>query len=69
MPKKQPNKYFRLAGAGMQMGITIYLFSMLGKWLDVQYPNDKHWYNSGFVLLGVFVSMYLLISQLNKIND
>lgn len=69
MPKKQPNKYFRLAGAGMQMGITIYLFSLLGKWLDSKYPNEGNWYTAGLVLFGVFASMYLLISQLNRIND
>jgi putative Ca2+/H+ antiporter (TMEM165/GDT1 family) len=69
MPKKQPNKYLILTGAGMQMGITIYLAAYLGKWLDGKYPNEKGWYTMGFVLFGVFASLYLLIKQVNRIND
>ena len=69
MPKKQPNKYLGLAGAGLQMGITIYLFSYLGKWLDAKYPNEKGWYTIGFVLFAVFTTMYLLIKQVNRLNE
>jgi len=69
MQKKQPNKFLILSGAGLQMGITIYLFSYLGKWLDVKYPNENDWFNKGFVLFAVFTSMYLLIKQVNKLND
>ena len=69
MQKKQPNKFLILSGAGLQMGITIYLFSYLGKWLDIKYPNENGWFNKGFVLFAVFTSMYLLIKQVNKLND
>ena len=34
-PKNQLNKYVRFSGIAFQMGLTIYLGSVLGKWLDV----------------------------------
>ena len=33
-PKKPLNKALQLSGAGLQMGLTIYLGFLLGKWLD-----------------------------------
>ena len=32
--KKSLNKAIHLSGAGLQMGVTIYLGFILGKWLD-----------------------------------
>ena len=43
-PKKQLKNAAILSGIGLQMGITIYLFVKLGKWLDVTYNNgEKLW--------------------------
>lgn len=68
-PKKQLNKYIRLSGAGLQMGITIYLASYLGKWLDVQYSNDNKIYTIVLTLLGVVLSFYSLLRQIKNINN
>lgn len=68
-PKKQLNKYIRLTGIGLQMGITIYLASYLGKWLDVKYSNDNNIYTIVLTLLGVALSFYSLLKQIKNINN
>ncbi len=67
-PKKPLNKYIRLTGVGLQMGITIYLFVYLGKWLDVKYPNENEIFTIIFTLLGIVVSFYSLLRQVKSIN-
>lgn len=61
-------RYAALAGIGFQMGAIIYVFSLIGKKLDNRYSSDKPWFTIGAVLLGVIVSGYSVISQLNRIN-
>ena len=68
-PKKQLNKYIRLTGIGLQMGITIYLASYLGKWLDVKYPNENNLYTIVLTLAGVAISFYSLLQQIKNINN
>lgn len=65
--KKPLNKALQLSGAGLQMGITIYLGFLLGKWLDVKF--NTAFLKQAVTLLAVFMSMYALIKQANKIND
>jgi len=67
-PKKQLNKYIRLTGIGLQMGITIYLASYFGKWLDVKYPNENNLYTIILTLAGVAISFYNLLQQIKNIN-
>lgn len=67
--KKPPNKFLALTSAGIQMGLTIYLAVYAGKKLDQSYPNEKGWFTIAFTILGVFISIYLLIKQVNKINE
>jgi membrane protease YdiL (CAAX protease family) len=66
--KKQLNKYIRLTGVGLQMGVTIYLFVYLGKWLDGKYPNENDLYTMFLTLLGIVVSFYSLLRQVKSIN-
>ncbi len=68
-PKKQLNKYIRLTGIGLQMGITIYLAAYLGKWLDVKYPNENNLYTIVLTLAGVAISFYSLLQQIKNINN
>ncbi|MCD6543919.1 MAG: AtpZ/AtpI family protein [Flavobacteriaceae bacterium] len=68
-PKKSLNKYIRLTGIGLQMGITIYLASYLGKWLDVKYPNDNNLYTIVLTLIGVGLSFYSLLKQVKNIQN
>ncbi|NQY06833.1 MAG: AtpZ/AtpI family protein [Flavobacteriaceae bacterium] len=68
-PNKQPNRYLILTGAAFQMGATIYLAAFCGKKLDQKFPNEQGWFTIGLTLLGVVVSMYLLLKQVNRLND
>ncbi|MCP4054019.1 MAG: AtpZ/AtpI family protein, partial [Mesoflavibacter sp.] len=39
-PKKQLKQLAALTGIAIQMGVTIYLFVLLGKWLDSKYTES-----------------------------
>lgn len=69
MPKKQLNKYVRFSGIAIQMGLTIYLGSLLGKWLDTKFPNDSELYTKIVTLLAVFGAMYSVIRQVSKLSN
>ena len=68
-PKKPLNKYIRLTGIGLQMGLTIYLAAYLGKWLDLKYPNENDIYTIILTLLGVVLSFYSLLKQIKNIDN
>ena len=67
-PKKQLKNAAILSGIGLQIGITIYLFVKLGKWLDVTYNNGEKLYIIIFTLAGVGISIFSLIKLLNRIK-
>jgi membrane protein DedA with SNARE-associated domain len=69
LKKKPLNKYVRFTGIAFQMGGTIYLGSLLGGWLDIQFPNENEMYTKIVTLLAVFASMYSVISQVIKITN
>lgn len=69
-PLKKENKALqnaaRLSGAGLQMGLTIYLGNLLGSWLDKKF--EFTFLETTVTLAAIFLSMYSLIRQVNKIN-
>ncbi|MGY8909205.1 MAG: AtpZ/AtpI family protein [Flavobacteriales bacterium] len=65
--KKPLNKAIQLSGAGLQMGLTIYLGFLLGEWLDVKFETT--YLEQTITLVAIFISIYLLIRQAKKIND
>lgn len=69
-PKPIKNKGLRnaakLSGIGLQMGLTIYLGNLLGAWLDTKY-DVAYWENT-CTLLAVFLSLYSVIIQANRLN-
>ncbi|WP_298779632.1 AtpZ/AtpI family protein [uncultured Polaribacter sp.] len=65
--KNSLNKALQLSGAGLQIGITIYLGFLLGKWLDTTFETS--FLKETVTLVAVFLSMYSLIKQANKLND
>ncbi|MFC2109097.1 AtpZ/AtpI family protein [Bacteroidota bacterium] len=70
LPKKKPlNKYIRLSGVGMQMGLTIYLASYFGKKLDLHYGMEKKVFTLGLILFAFIASLYSILAQLKKIQD
>ena len=67
-PKKRLNRYIVLTGIGLQMGITIYLFAYLGKWLDARY-TDANTYTIVCTLAGVALSFYSLLRQIKNLDN
>ena len=68
-PKEQLKKYLQLTGITFQMGITIYIFTYLGKILDEKYPQNIKLFTLILSILGVLVSLYIINNQLKKINS
>ncbi len=72
MSKQQPKKSLKnaaiLIGIAVQMGVIIYLFTLLGRWLDTTYNNGEKLYLIICTLAGVSVSLYLVVKQTNKIK-
>ncbi|MDA9213285.1 AtpZ/AtpI family protein [Flavobacteriaceae bacterium] len=54
-------------GLVTQMGVTIFCFASLGKYIDSSYNYDKT-FTISLTLFGVALSFYILIKQLKKIN-
>lgn len=67
-PKKQLKNAAILTGIGLQMGVTIYLFVLLGKWLDTNYNAGEKRYIIIMTLLGVAISLYAVLKQVNRIK-
>ena len=67
-PKKQLKNAAILMGIGVQMGVTIYLFVILGKWLDSNYNNGEKLFIIITTLLGVAISLYAVLKQINRIK-
>ena len=69
-PSKKPLKNaLILTGVAFQMGATIYLFVSLGKWLDRTYNHGDRAYIIVTTLIGVGISLYLTVKQLNRSNS
>ncbi|MFV9549528.1 AtpZ/AtpI family protein [Algibacter sp. PT7-4] len=67
--KKQFNPYIRFSSIAIQMGLTIYLGSKLGEWLDVKLDNENQLYYKIISLIAVFVAIYSVIKQVIKITN
>jgi F0F1-type ATP synthase assembly protein I len=67
-PKKQLKNVAVLSGIAFQMGITIYLFVMLGKWLDSKFNGGNKLFIIITTLLGVAISLYVVLKQVNRIK-
>ncbi len=69
LPKKKPlNKFVRLTGVGLQMGITIYLAAYFGKKIDAHYGFEKNYITLILILFGFIGSLVSLngATQKNK---
>ncbi|WP_318542380.1 AtpZ/AtpI family protein [Marixanthotalea marina] len=67
-PGKQLKNVAILTGIAAQMGVTIYLFVVLGKWLDNKFNQGDKLFIIISTLLGVAVSLYVVLKQVNRIN-
>ncbi|MFZ4671355.1 MAG: AtpZ/AtpI family protein [Flavobacterium sp.] len=67
--KKQRNKWLALINIPIQMGVIIFLFSSLGDWLDLKYPNKNNIFVKISTLVGVAIAFYNINRQLKEINN
>jgi F0F1-type ATP synthase assembly protein I len=67
-PKKPLKNVAVLSGIAIQMGVTIYLFVIFGKWLDTKYDPNSKLFLIIMTLLGVGISLYAVIKQVNRIK-
>ncbi|GGG92882.1 hypothetical protein GCM10011416_07380 [Polaribacter pacificus] len=67
--KKQLNKFVRLTGIGLQMGITIYVAAYVGKRIDAHYNFEKNYVTLVLILLAFVGTLVSLMAQLKKINE
>jgi F0F1-type ATP synthase assembly protein I len=66
--KQRAKNIIAYSSLGMQVAITVFLFAVVGRWLDNQYNLEKRWFTLVFVLAGVALSIYTVIRQLNQFN-
>ena len=67
--KKEFNPFIRFSSIALQMGLTIYLGSKLGAWLDVKFNNTNELYYKIVTLCAVFIAMYAVIKQVLTLTD
>lgn len=71
MPEENKNRGIKrwaiLSAIAIQMGVIIFLFVQLGKWLDANYSDGKTFLII-CTLSGVAISLYLVLKQTNRLN-
>ncbi len=65
---KQLKQIAALSGIAIQMGLTIYLFVVLGKWLDSKFNASGKAFLIICTLCGVAISLYAVLKQIKKLN-
>ena len=62
-------KFLKFSGIGFQLGITMYLASLLGEKIDTHYNFEKPWATLFLIVLALFIFVLNLIRQLKKLNN
>ena len=63
---KNNNRWIALSGIGIQMGLTIFLGNLLGKWLDSTF--ELTFLEPTITILAIFLSIFSVIRGVNKLN-
>ncbi|WP_456421798.1 AtpZ/AtpI family protein [Lutibacter sp.] len=67
--KEQLSKYLQLTSVVFQMGITIYLGTYFGKWLDNYFQTSNKTFLIITTMLALVVSIWNVLRQLKRINE
>jgi len=59
----------RFTTIALQMGLTIYLGSKLGEWLDVKFDNQNQLYYKIVTLCSVFIAIFAVIRQVINLTN
>lgn len=70
LPKsnKDTSKWLVFTTMPFQMAITIIVFYFIGNWADKKWMIPNDWGTKCLTLLGIFIAIYQIISQVNKLN-
>ena len=66
---KKPGNFIRFTTLAFQMIGAIGFFSWLGYYLDDKYNSNTPWWTIGLSLFGVFISLYVVIREVLKMNQ
>jgi ATP synthase protein I len=61
--------FIRFTSLAFQMIGAIGFFSWLGYYLDQKYKSKTPWWTIGLSLFGVFISLYVVIREVLKMNQ
>lgn len=67
--KKQTNKWLVFMNIPFQMGLIIFLGVIFGQWLDEKFKIEGSTLTIVFSLLAVFIALYNVIRQVNKMSN
>ncbi len=67
--KKQTNKWLVFMNIPFQMGLIIFLGVIFGQWLDEKFKIEGSILTIVFSLLAVFIALYNVIRQVNKMSN
>jgi ATP synthase protein I len=62
-------QWLAFIGISGQMGLTIFVFYKMGQWLESNYTLNRIDLEKTFTLLGVFLAIYTVISQVIHISN
>jgi ATP synthase protein I len=67
--RKTSGNFIRFTSLAFQMIGSIGFFSWLGYYLDKKYASKTPWWTIGLSLFGVFISLYVVIREVLKMNE
>ncbi len=67
--KRTFRKFLKFSGVGVQLGVTMYLSSLLGEKIDVYYQFQKPWGTLLLIIVSLIIFIWNLTRQLNKLNN
>lgn len=69
LPKnKETVKWLRFTGIAIQMGVVIWLGSVLGKYIDTKTEREDELWNKIITLIAVLLSMFSVIREVIKLG-
>jgi len=51
------------------MGVIVFVFVRLGKWLDVYFNHSKKIFVAVGAILGIAIGLYVVLKQLKKLQS
>lgn len=67
--KGKYNAFARFSTVGIQMGVIIVGFALLGNYLDKKFQSDTPWWTLGLVLFGIGAGLTLVIREAMKMSN